>query len=267
MSNMLYTPEFEDKEDFKMLFPFGPKIGAGKLPEVIYDEFEKIVLDVLDKKEEEYNRQLAGAINSEYLITESILKKSKTGKFLDLIVVNYVKNCLSTQRDLSHEDLEKNVAIASRRVGSWVNEMKSYEYNPVHFHPNCDLSTVFFFSDLDEKSFYSKRIDEIHGKFKRGNPKEHGGGSEIDGILEFIYGSSANQLETSCFKVIPRKGDYYIIPSYLLHTVYPFKSNKTRISASINYQYKIGEIDENTRKRAGSKGKRPSKRSRKKKQN
>ena len=258
-----YIPEFKDGNDFQMLFPFGPKIGSGKLPEDIYDEFEKIVLDVLDKEEEEYNQQLAGAINSEWLVDEAIMQKSKVGKFIDLVVLNYVKNCVGQIRgDLTHEVIEKSIAVASRRVGTWVNEMKSYEYNPAHHHPNCELSTVFFFSDLDEKSFYSNRIDAIHGKDKMGGTY---GGSEIDGILEFIYGSTASKLESPAFKVVPRKGDYYIFPSYLLHTVYPFKSDKTRISASINYQYKLGDFNENTGKRAGSKGKRSSKRSGKKK--
>ena len=257
---MRHSPELnpdKDSPDFRMLFPFGPKIGTGILPEDIYDEFEKIALDVLDKEEEEYNPHLAGAINNEWLISESILKKSKTGKFLDLVVVNYVKNCLYNLRN-SHRIIEKNTAIATRRVGSWVNEMKSYEYNPMHYHPHCELSTVFFFSDLDVKSFYSKRIDTIHGKNKIGDYTQHGGGSEVDGVLEFVHASNVSPLESACFKVVPQKRHYYIFPSYLLHGVYPFKSDKTRISASINYQYKVGETDEHTRKRTGSKGKRPS---------
>ena len=40
----------------------------------------------------------------------------------------------------------QNVVVESKCVGGWVNEMKSGEYNPVHYHPFCNLTSVFYFN-------------------------------------------------------------------------------------------------------------------------
>ena len=55
-----------------------------------------------------------------------------------------------------------------------------------------------------------------------------------DGYLELVY-KSAGYFEQGTFRVKPKKGDFLMFPSSLLHTVYPFVSDKTRISASFNF--------------------------------
>ena len=48
-------------------------------------------------------------------------------------------------------------------------------------------------------------------------------------------------LSNSTFKIIPKVGDFYFFPNYLMHTVYPFKkTNEERRSISFN-----AYIDEN----------------------
>ena len=77
-------------------------------------------------------------------------------------------------------------------------------------------------------------IHTLHGPDKTdGHLKDY----TTDGCLEFICKSegSAGQIELGSWRTAPQKGDFYIFPAYLLHTVYPFVSDKTRISASINY--------------------------------
>ena len=42
-------------------------------------------------------------------------------------------------------------------------------------------------------------------------------------------------LSPSTYNIIPKVGDFYIFPNYLMHTVFPFKnSNEERRSISFN---------------------------------
>ena len=60
------------------------------------------------------------------------------------------------------------------------------------------------------------------------------------GSLELIHGTR-QFLSNSKFKIVPKVGDFYFFPHYLMHTVYPFKgSDEERRSISFN-----AIIDEN----------------------
>ena len=61
------------------------------------------------------------------------------------------------------------------------------------------------------------------------NDREYKGGSLIlvHGTRQFLSGST--------FTIKPEVGDFYFFPSYLMHTVYPFKgSDEERRSISFN---------------------------------
>ena len=62
--------------------------------------------------------------------------------------------------------------------------------------------------------------------------KGTGGGAVTGGL---VYKGSYNATTSSPSLVTAKKGDFYIFPAYLYHMVYPFKGNKKRITASINY--------------------------------
>ena len=54
------------------------------------------------------------------------------------------------------------------------------------------------------------------------------------GALELIHGSKAF-LSDSKYRIIPKVGDFYFFPNYLMHTVYPFSdTNEVRRSISFN---------------------------------
>ena len=215
--------------EFNVITPFGPKVGVGALPKAIYKKFEKIANKTLKEEELPLNSELAGRINSEYRINDKHFTNTNLGAFVDKSVEVYLRTCIM---EVQGEAAAKNTQINLERWDGWVNEMKSYEYNPAHFHPHCQISTIFFFSNHED--FMGTPIHTLHGPDKTdGHLKDY----TTDGCLEFICKSegSAGQIELGSWRTAPQKGDFYIFPAYLLHTVYPFVSDKTRISASINY--------------------------------
>ena len=112
--------------------------------------------------------------------------------------------------------------------------MRSGEYNPIHYHPGCNITTVFFFDDVDEE-FIDDIIAPIQTNSFAYGKDVHKKGTTDDGLIEIVYGSS-RIMESSTWRIRPNKGEFLIFPAYLLHVVYPFISKQRRITASINYK-------------------------------
>ena len=111
----------------------------------------------------------------------------------------------------------------------WFNEMKSGEYNPVHYHTNCLVSSTLFLKTPKNKT---KR--NIKNKIDK------------DGYLEFIDKSVApDYLQRGQMLIEPKVGDMYIWPSSLHHTVYPFISDDVRRSIAWNGTYQFIQKNNN----------------------
>ena len=55
-----------------------------------------------------------------------------------------------------------------------------------------------------------------------------------NGQIEFAYGGATTSYCLGSVRVVPKVGDFYIFPSGLWHTVYPFKTPGERRSFSMN---------------------------------
>ena len=103
----------------------------------------------------------------------------------------------------------KNVSI----INFWVVRQFNNEYNPVHYHDG-HISGVGY---LKVPKFISKNNKKVN----------------TDGTIDFINGNKMF-LSDSIFNLQPKVGDVILFPNYLMHTVYPFKSNEERRSFSFN---------------------------------
>ena len=98
--------------------------------------------------------------------------------------------------------------------GPWFNYMKQYDFNPLHAHYGGVSGIVMV---RVPKEIANENMNPETPNFRSG------------GMLEWISSDNA-----SAYKVIPKEGDLYLFPSYLKHTVYPFRSDVERISSSFN---------------------------------
>ena len=224
------------KINSRLVSPFGPSIMVGYMPDGIYKDFKTIIERVLKEKRRTHTTQLAGRIEEEWTIGEDEIWQTQTEEFLNAVSVQYGKQLINR---IFGEGIEwdaqqktpQNVVVESKCVGGWVNEMKSGEYNPVHYHPFCNLTSVFYFNNIDKK--FLKEMIAPANENMSGTKVEPG--TSGDGMLELIYKSGIN-FEQGTFRVTPEEKMFLIFPSFLLHTVYPFISDKKRISASFNFQ-------------------------------
>ena len=158
------------------------------------------------KNLEPANEFLAGKIADEFKVTE-ILSEDVKGAF-KMCFNQYLK---TIQKPWWHIDLEN----------AWINDMKSNEYNPFHWHRSPT-------TDLGLSSVLVLKKPESYGKeySKEEEPS--------NGRLEF-NGGQQDPLSISQLRVNAEVGELYVFPYTMLHGVYPFNgTDEVRKKMSYN---------------------------------
>ena len=188
----------------KNIRPFGPSIGKTKISK----KFIKKINDVFDlkikNKNSDYSAKLASQIKNEIKLNKDFVKKNLAKEII-----------LNTKKFLNNEKIEniKEIQILSL----WVVRQFKGEYNPIHYHEG-DISGVGYVTLPKNMT----KNNEIKNKKIRTN-----------GTIDFINGQK-NFISKSIYNVVPKIGDMYIFPNYLMHTAYPFNIEGERRSFSFN---------------------------------
>ena len=202
--------------DFKLLKPFGPFFGMFQMPDEIVQALIKKSDEILeDRNRIDWGNNLVGQISEEPWISNEDLDEIGVLKYLEGMLHNYVWNSLKAD-GVEVEHLECSLDHA------WVVSQYEGEYNPIHFHTYCDLSSVLYLKTppFDERS-KNKELPEY--KYSR------------DGMIEFVYKTACpGGLEKGSLSLTPEPGKLVIFPSNLLHTVYPFRGSGERRSIAFN---------------------------------
>jgi uncharacterized protein (TIGR02466 family) len=188
----------------KNIKPFGPVIGKIR----ISNNFIKKINNEFDlkikNKNSDYSSKLASQIRNEIKLNSNFIKKNLAKEII-----------IDAKKFLKNEKIKNIKEI--RILNLWVVRQFKGEYNPVHYHEG-DLSGVGYLK-LPKNMTTNK---EVKNKKIRTN-----------GTVDFINGQK-NFLSKSIYNVIPKIGDMYIFPNYLMHTAYPFNIAGERRSFSFN---------------------------------
>ena len=196
--------------EIKIIRPFGPSILKVEIPSnIVIDLNNYIDLIILDNKKKtnlDYGEQLAGDVTQEFKLEKEMITKIGWLDFLGKCVYEWIK-----------KDLGKNITKFNI-IESWVVRQFENEYNPVHWHSGHISGAGFL------------RVPSNLGDFTQEKTEQ----SYLGGSLNLIHGSK-QFFSKSVYKIIPKVGDFYFFPNYLMHTVYPFKGTKEeRRSISFN---------------------------------
>ena len=244
------------KINIEMLNPFGAPILHGSLPEDLIKSFENVCNEVLDDKRTPWNKNLVGRIDDEWKVPDLLYRDHKINVLLDSLFRKYVetyyihvRKIVNLERRMPDEHVYEDFKINVYRGDGWVNSMSDGEFNPVHHHTNCDMSSIFYLDDYqgDTPRDFKRNYDEPEG-------------IDLGGVTEFIIGSYMNGVvpkktidgmtvgtgfpQLTHFNVKPKKGDFMIFPSWFMHAVYPFIGKKRRVSIAINASYKLSSEDD-----------------------
>jgi len=188
----------------KNIRPFGPAIGktrvSKKFIKKINDEFDLKV----NNRNSDYSSKLASQIKNEIKLNTNFIKK------------NLVKEIIFNVQKFLKKEKIKNIKEI-RIINLWVVRQFKGEYNPIHYHEG-DLSGVGYVK------LPKNMTTNNHIKNKK---------IKTNGTIDFINGQK-NFLSKSIYNVVPKIGDMYVFPNYLMHTAYPFNTEGERRSFSFN---------------------------------
>ena len=199
-----------DKVDFEIFKRFGPSILKVKIPENIINNLNNYVDQTIsdDKKIQKQNlgEGLVGDVTQEFSLEQDIMEKTGWGNFLASCVSNWI-------------NMEMKKKITKFRIRkSWIVRQFKNEYNPTHWHSGHISGAGF----LKVPNTFGKHVQNKQNRVYRG------------GNLQLIHGSKMFLCE-STFTIMPKVGDFYFFPNYMMHTVFPFKdTNEERRSISFN---------------------------------
>jgi len=203
-----------DKIDIKVVRPFGPTYAHVKIPNRILDSLNDYIDNLIKDKNKKtrlnFGESLVGDVTEEFLIEKEIAKKSGWLNFLGTCIQKWI-------------EIELNKKITKLDViDTWVVRQFKNEYNPTHWHSGHISGAGFL------------KVPKTLGKYVQGKKKDYYGGA-----LQLINGSRMF-LSPSVQKIIPKVGDFYFFPHYLMHSVFPFNGTDEE-RRSISFNAKIDE--------------------------
>ena len=214
--------------EVEMMQPWADTLMRIKLPQMIVDGMLDITDQVLqDPDRKNWGDNLAGQIADEPLVPHELMQNYKIGKdgtvynFFMEMIGKYVQHCTAQQATSIDIEKVKNVEWLTQMKSCWIISQWESEYNPIHIHTECQMSTVMYL-----------KIPEFLPSTK---PER-----DDDGNIMFIGGAgNPSQLTRNLLKVKPVVGDFFIFPAHLQHTVYPFKTDGDfeRRSVSFNADF------------------------------
>ena len=204
-----------EKVNIELIKIFGPSILKVNIPKPIIDNLnnyiDKIILDKKKSKELDIGDRLVGDVTQEFELEQKIMQESGWGQFLS--------NCVSKWIELE----TKNKITKFQILKSWVVRQYENEYNPTHWHSGHISGAGFL------------KVPSNLGKNKQDKKQI----SYKGGALQLMHGSRMF-LSHSTYNIVPKVGDFYFFPNYLMHHVYPFKNTKEE-RRSISFNAKIDD--------------------------
>ncbi len=189
--------------------PFGPSIVKISIPEDIISSMnsyvEEIIKDKEKLKENDEGHKLAGNVYQEFLLDTDFMKKIKWANFLGLVCEKWVWR-------------EKALKLKKFQIiKSWIVRQFKNEYNPIHYHTG-NISGVGYL-----------KVPSTMGETQQKNKTINNNGKLI------LIDGSKKMFCSPTYTITPKVGDFYLFPSYLMHTVYPFSdTEEERRSVSFN---------------------------------
>ena len=204
--------------EIEAIQPWSDVLMRVTLPPNVLQGMLEITDQVLqDPDRKNWGDNLAGQIQDEPLIPHQLMQdykfKDPRGNdgtifnFFMNMVGEYVSHChrqMATSIDL---DIIKDETYMTQMKSCWIISQWEGEYNPIHIHTECQMSTVMYL-----------KVPKFLPSVKPGR--------DDDGNIMFIGGAgSGSGLTRNLMKIKPKVGDFFIFPNHLQHTVYPFRTD------------------------------------------
>ena len=169
-------------------------------------DLEKYIYNLYEKDKKGLERSNRGGWHSENF---NLLEQDSIQKKFAIKVQEYVLNCF---QNMGWKIKDKNIRIKEM----WAIINKNENFNVIHIHPNCYLSSAYYV-----------KASKDCGEFIAENPNL---------AKRYVYPEivNKNELNVETARINIEEGDLLLFPSYLPHKVGKNKSGDDRIVISFN---------------------------------
>ena len=209
--------------------PWADILFETTLPPTILEKMIEISDKVLgDSKRTQWGHNLAGQIKEESLITSEMMNTSGLKDFFGNMCCEYIHQCNLQQAPPDQYEHLKTVKnhVQVTLNSMWIVEQQPGEYSPLHTHTDCDISGVMYLKI--PKFLDSEKPDK-----------------DDDGAISFLGGTgiTKDKLKMSTRTIKPKAGQFFIFPSHMMHTVYPYKTNDNFARRSVSFNASIDKFE------------------------
>ena len=211
--------------------PWSTFVMRTKLPPDVLKKMIKSTDKIItNKKSTDWGKNLAGQINEELLVENEVIERAGLMPFfVDVVKKFAIQQTLqsfpygvTTANDKKFYSIKDiiNGEWFSQIVSMWIVSQKDNEYNPCHIHTGCHMSAVMYL--------------KIPKYLK---PRKQNESFPTDGAITFFHNASSNDIwGDGKFAISPEVGDFFIFPSTMVHSVYPFRTaNKKGERRSVSF--------------------------------
>ena len=197
----------EQESKYELLQPWSAFILKTKLPKRVLGRMLKLTDEIVNNpKSKNHGPGLAGQIEWEPTIDMDLLKKIDVEDYFYEIIHQYCMRAHLQTNPFDYDEVPPLIEYIINEI--WIISQKDNEYNPLHRHLGCNLSSVMYLKVPEFLPARKQREDED------GNICFHSSPMHPDGVYGHIGRISMK----------PKVGDFYLFPAEQMHEVYPFRT-------------------------------------------
>jgi hypothetical protein len=192
--------------NIELIQPWSVPVFKTKLPPEILQTMTEISDQVIaDKDAMGWGPQLAGQIEKELLVEHTILEKTGMMGFFMAAARQFVIQCKCQQMPDKIDAIQREEWL-SQMLTMWIISQQPGEYNPMHIHTQCTISTVMYL-----------KVPKMLPSRKEHRPHD-------DGSILFTSNASRDvDFSVPNITIPPQVGDFYIFGAQQQHSVYPYR--------------------------------------------
>ena len=192
--------------DVQMIQPWSVPVFKTTLPPEILQTMTEISDEIIaDKEANSHGEYLAGQIDTELLVEHDILVQTGMMGFFMAAVRQFVIQCKMQQLPDKITEIQREEWYA-QMLTMWIISQQPGEYNPMHIHTECTISTVMYL-----------KVPKMLPSKKEHRPND-------DGSILFVSNASRDvDFSVPNIAIPPQVGDFYIFGAQQQHAVYPYR--------------------------------------------
>jgi len=190
----------------KLLQPWSVPIFKTTLPPNVLQTMIEISDQVIaDKDAKSHGKKLVGQIDTELLVEHDIMKQAGVLGFFMEAIRQFVIQCKCQMFPHMINDIQQEEWL-TEMLEMWIISQRPGEYNPMHIHPQCQISTVMYL-----------KVPKMLPSKKEHRPLD-------DGSIVFTSNASRDlEFSVAGMSIPPQVGDFYIFGAQQQHAVYPYR--------------------------------------------